>query len=263
MRLENTDDIKVLALDLDDTLLRNDKSLASTTREMLLEWLSRGNHVIIATGRPPRSAGESLPQELWATPWACYNGAEIRLNGVVIYRDLLPAADALAIVRRFLADLPEAPIGLEIDDVLYLNRDWERPYHYEVADLEKVATRPVAKVLFFHDNVNHLDGLFDGLPKNAQVMVSEKYNLVQVMSRTADKLHAIQHLVDDWGLGMNNVMAFGDDINDVKMVRESAIGIAVDNAVPEVKAAANHITLSNDDGGVDVVLKKLLDRQSV
>ena len=111
--------IKVLALDLDDTLLRSDKSLAPSTRELLAEWRTRGNRIVIATGRPPRSAGESLPEELWDTPWACYNGAEILLNGSSIYRDLLAVADARFIVESLQTALPDLAVGLEMDDVLY------------------------------------------------------------------------------------------------------------------------------------------------
>lgn len=251
--------IKILALDLDDTLLRSDKSLAPTTRGLLAEWRNRGNRIVIATGRPPRSTGESLPDELWDVPWICYNGAEIRLNGELVFSDLLQADDARLIVGSLQAALPESAVGLEIGDVLYMNRHWERPYPYEVADLMATAVAPVAKILFFHEDLDALDGLFSGLPPSAQVMISHKYRLVQVMSRTADKAHALRHLVSGWDMEMREVMAIGDDVNDVKMISESGVGVAVENAVEEVKAVANRITLSNDEGGVDLVLQELLE----
>jgi hypothetical protein len=53
-------------------------------------------------------------------------------------------------------------------------------------------------------------------------------------------------------------MAFGDDVNDLRMIQESGFGVAVENAVPDVKAVADHITLSNDAGGVEEVLRELL-----
>lgn len=252
--------IKILALDLDDTLLRSDKSLAPTTRELLSEWTARGNRVVIATGRPPRSAGESLPEELWEAPWICYNGADIQLRNTSVYTDLLPVDAAKRTVRALLTALPEAAIGLEVDDVLYLNRRWERPYPYEVADLMELEHGPVAKILFFHDAIDGLDGLFTEIETSAQIMVSTKYRLVQIMSPTADKVTALRHLVKTWDMDLTNVMAFGDDINDVKMVRECGIGVAVENAVDEVKAVADRITLSNDEGGVDIVLRELLEQ---
>ena len=250
--------IKVLALDLDDTLLRSDNTVAPSTHEALSEWQARGNRIVIATGRPPRSTGESLPADLWQVPWACYNGAVVVLDGATVYRDFLPAGDARRIVESLQGSLPEAALGLEIDDVLYMNRPWNRPYPYRVADLIAMANRPVAKVLFFHDDLQGLNGLFRDLPATAQVMISEKYRLVQILSRTADKVSALRHLVAQWGLEMCNVMAFGDDVNDLRMIQESGFGVAVENAVPDVKAVADHITLSNDAGGVEEVLHELL-----
>ena len=249
---------QIAALDLDDTLLRSDKSLAPSTRELLAEWRARGNRVVIATGRPPRTAGESLPAELWEVPWICYNGADVRERDTCIYSDLLTAADTRLIVESLLSALPEAALGLEIDDILYLNRHWDRPYAYEIADLMAIATRPVAKILFFRDNTDDLDGVFSAFPGSAQVMVSTKYRLIQIMSATADKASALRFLVSGWGMEMDDVIAFGDDINDVGMVRDSGMGVAVDNAVSEVKAVADRITLSNDEGGVDLILKELL-----
>jgi Cof subfamily protein (haloacid dehalogenase superfamily) len=255
------DQIRVLALDLDDTLLRVDNTLAASTHALLAEWQARGNRTVIATGRPPRSTGESLPADLWQVPWACYNGAVVVLNGATIYKDLLPTDDARRIVESLQDSLPDAALGLEIDDVLYMNRPWNRPYPYEIADLLAMADRPVAKVLFFHDDLQRLNGLFTDLPDTAQVMISEKYRLVQILSSSADKASALRHLVAQWDLGMHNVMAFGDDVNDLRMIQESGIGVAVENAVPEVKAVADRITLSNDAGGVDVVLAELLKVQ--
>ena len=249
---------QVAALDLDDTLLRSDSTLSPATRETLCEWQRRGNRIVIATGRPPRSVGGSLPDELHSVPWICYNGAEICEGGRSIYQNLISAHDTRRILRTLLEAMPDSTLGLEMDNVLYLNRPWQRPTAYELADLLAVAGRPCAKVLFFTDNAAGLDGVFTTLPSSARAMVSTKYGLVQIMARTADKAQALRFLTARWGLSMEQVIAFGDDINDVDMVQHSGIGVAVDNAIAEVKAVADRVTLSNDDGGVDVVLHELL-----
>ncbi len=251
----------IAALDLDDTLLHSDHTLSPATREALQQWRRCGHHVVIATGRPPRSAGESLPDELRGVPWICYNGAEIWQGDRNIYRNLLSAHDTHAIISMLLASRPESVLGLEIDDVLYLNRPWQRAYSYELADLLATADRPAAKILFFDNNVAALGDLFTGLPASARVMISTKYGLVQVMARTADKAHALRFLTARWGLNMQHVVAFGDDINDVDMVQASGLGVAVENAIPEVKAVADRITLSNDDDGVALILQELLAGQ--
>ena len=70
--------IDIIALDMDDTLLRSDGSISEQTLALLGRWREAGNHVVIATGRPPRAVGDALPPLLHDVPWICYNGAEIR-----------------------------------------------------------------------------------------------------------------------------------------------------------------------------------------
>ncbi|MDE0463623.1 MAG: HAD hydrolase family protein, partial [Caldilineaceae bacterium] len=65
-------------------------------------------------------------------------------------------------------------------------------------------------------------------------------------------------LLERWGVGMEAVISFGDDVNDVEMVAEAGLGVAMSNAVPEVKAAADRMTVSNKEDGVAVVLEEFL-----
>jgi Cof subfamily protein (haloacid dehalogenase superfamily) len=250
--------IRLIALDLDDTLLRSDKTISQETLDLLARWRSLGHHIAIATGRPPRAVAESLPPAYWDVPWICYNGGEVRLNGEIIYEDLLPVAETHQVLELVLACVPDCTIGMEIDNVIYFNRPVERVSPYEVADLFAVATRPSAKVLFYHHDFSTLESMLAEIPPRARALLSSKYKLVQILSHTADKATALQFLTARLGLTMQQVMAFGDDSNDVDMVRISGIGVAVANAIPEVKAVASRHTLSNDEDGVALVLHELL-----
>jgi 5-amino-6-(5-phospho-D-ribitylamino)uracil phosphatase len=250
--------IRLIALDLDDTLLRSDKSISEETLALLAQWRSLGHHIAIATGRPPRAIAESLPPEMWDLPWISYNGGEIRLNGEIIYQDLLPVDETHHVLKLVQACVPDCTIGMEIDDVIYFNREIERVTPYTIADLLTVATRPSAKVLFYHEDFSTLEAMLAEMPPRARALLSSKYKLVQILSHTADKATALQFLTARLGLTMQQVIAFGDDSNDVDMVRISGIGVAVDNAIPEVKAVADRHTLSNDEDGVAHVLRELL-----
>lgn len=254
--------ISVLAIDLDDTLVRSDKTISARTLDALKAWEERQNRIVIATGRPPRMT-RSIPDVLHHLPWICYNGAVIHENYEAIYEDLISAADTYCIVERLLAQAPACRIGLEIDDTLYLNQPLDRPGARHVPDLLAVADQPAAKVLFALDQFGPLDGLADLLPNSTKLLVSEKYNLVQIMPHTSSKAQALAHLVRGWGRTLDDVMAFGDDTNDVEMVQESGVGVAMANAVPEVKAVADRITRTNDEDGVAIVLEELLARQQM
>lgn len=248
----------VLALDLDDTLLRSDHSISPATLDVIRHWRTAGRHVVIATGRPPRAVAGQLPAELDGVPWIVYNGAVIYLEGEKIYENLIPATDAHAIVARLQTSLPDHLIGVEIDDVLYMNQVTNRPHARVVTDLTTVATQPCAKVLFFAESFVGLDPLFSAMPAGVRVMISEKYKLGQIMSRSADKAEALKYLVQRWSLSMGQVVAFGDDINDVDMIAACGMGVAVANAIADVKAVATRVTHSNDEDGVAAILRELL-----
>jgi len=249
---------RLLALDLDDTLLRSDGTISERTLNALVAWSNSGNAIVIATGRPTRSIGHVLPELLQSVPWISYNGAYVFVNGHCIYENLIAPAATHSIIGLVAETLPECAVGLEIDNTLFLNRTINRTSPYEVVDLLTVAHQPAAKILFFHQEFTAMEGIIRLLPGGTRAMVSEKYNLVQILADNADKTHALRYLVTHLGMEMADVIAIGDDINDVDMIRDAGLGIAVANAVPAVIAVAKRITLSNDEEGVAVIIEELL-----
>ncbi len=249
---------QIAALDLDDTLLCSDGTISPRTLTALQRWQASGRRIVIATGRPPRTIGRSLPEYLHHLPWICYNGAEIRLGNEPIYQNLVPAADVYEILTQLQRTTPDLLLGLEVDNVLYLNRAANRATPYEVADLLTI-DRPAAKVLLFSENVEALARLTFDLPVSARALYSARYpHFIQIIGCRTDKAEALRVLVAEWNMSMDDVVAFGDDTNDVEMVAQSGKGVAVDNAVDEVKAVADCITRSNDEDGVAIILEELL-----
>lgn len=249
---------QIAAIDLDDTLLRSDGTLSPQTLATLEQWQATGRRIVIATGRPPRSIGRSLPAFLQRVPWICYNGAETRLDDQSIYQNLVPAADVYEILTHIQRTTPTLLVGVEINNVLYLNRTAQRPTPYEVADLFTL-DQPAAKVLLFSESAEALAPLTFAVPSSARIMYSARYpHFIQIIGCRTDKAEALRALVASWRMEMADVVAFGDDTNDVEMVRDSGLGVAMSNAVPEVKAVADRITTSNDEDGVAMVLDALL-----
>lgn len=251
----------VVASDLDDTLLQPDGSLSGRTADAIRAWLDSGRRFVVATGRPPRSVGERLPEFLHVVPWICYNGAEIRLNDKVIYRHFIPGSTLGALVDAVLTDFPDTTIGIEIDDLLWLNRPRGRePHnvHHRVADLREIVHLPTAKVLLFSDQ---LDTLLEGiapLPAGVRLMPSGRYPFVQLMAEGADKVTALRHLLAAWGESLDHVVAFGDDINDVDLLQAAGLGVAVANAFPGALHACRRVAPANTDDGVAQVLEELM-----
>ncbi len=200
------------------------------------------------------------PTNCWACPRIVYNGAHLVENGEVVYQNLIDPADVRAVLDWTQHAAPHWHVGLEIDDVLYLNRALEKPGHHEVADLYALCDRPAAKILFiFPGERDDLGPLLAALPATTRALVTPKFKIVQLCGHTTDKADALAILLKRQGIAFDDVVAIGDDVNDVEMVRRAGIGIAVENALPEVKAVADWITESNDDDGVARAIDRLLD----
>lgn len=251
--------LTVAALDLDDTLLRSDGSLSARTLAVLRQWQSAGRRLVIATGRPHRSVAPVLPDELHNTPLICYNGAEIHIDGRKIFENLIPPEAVRTIVEQVQLAAPSTIVGLEVQGELYLNRAMKRASPYHVADLLAVAVHPAAKVLIFGEELEPVAPLLAKLPAAAKALLSARYQFIQILAAGANKATALAVLMAEWGVPLTQVVAFGDDTNDIEMIQECGLGVAVANAVDEVKAVANLVTASNDEDGVALVLEQLLD----
>jgi Cof subfamily protein (haloacid dehalogenase superfamily) len=249
----------LLALDLDDTLLDADKRVSAVNLAALECWLAAGHEIVVATGRPPRAVTPVLPPLLQSAPRIVYNGAQTIVDGQVVYTNPLPASA----VRQVLAWTAQSGedwwIGLEIEDRLFVNQHFATPAPYIVADLWEVCAQPVSKMIFFFPNGRgDIAPLLAAVPAEARALVTPKFSVVQLGAHTADKAEALRHLLRPRGLSMDAVIAIGDDVNDVEMVRVSGVGIAVDNALPEVKAVADWIAPRHDADGVAHAIHRLL-----
>lgn len=262
---------QVLAIDLDDTLLDSNGIIGQATVTMLEAWRASGRHIVVATGRPPRSVVGALPPVLDDVHWICYNGAEVRYRNRTIFTDSMEPDVARCLVEWALVALDGWRIGIERDDVLYLNRrlDIDKQYVH-VENIADVCRGPIAKVLFSNGALNRsavseptdyfadLDPLLAGLPPGVRPMLSRRYRLAQFMSATADKAVALGYVVNSLGCRLDQVVAFGDDVNDVDMLRAAGLGIAMANAVEEVHRVADRVTATNDEEGIALVLAELL-----
>lgn len=255
---------RVAALDMDDTLLRSDGSISPRTVETLLRWREDGRQLVIATGRPLRTVHAPLPKELHDLAIVCYNGAEIYVAGNKVHENLIPAETVQELVERILFAEPEATVGLEVHGELYLNRPLERRTAYQVADLLEIAAQPAAKILIFGEQTAALAPVLAAVPATARTLLSARYHhFVQILAAGATKAAALNVLLNEWSIPLAQAIAFGDDTNDVEMLAECGLGVAVANAADEVKVHADHITVSNDEDGVALVLEQLLNGETI
>jgi hydroxymethylpyrimidine pyrophosphatase-like HAD family hydrolase len=211
----------------------------------------------VATARPPRNVAELLPAEFPSAVWICHSGAETHERGARIAE--IPLTPQL--LRRVLSTLrvyaPDSTIQVEIDDESFANRPL--PWDAHVVDLETLVERTAAKVLFDSACCEDVEALRAELAGACKVLITDRGSLGQIVHADVSKAHALASLLDRWERTWADVVAFGVDVNDIEMIVESSLGVAMGNARPELKAVADHLTLSKDEDGVALVLETLLD----
>jgi Cof subfamily protein (haloacid dehalogenase superfamily) len=257
----------VVATDLDGTIVRSDGTISDRTRRALALAEDAGALVVFVTGRPPR----------WLAPIADatgHRGLAVCANGALVY-DLhteqvvkehpLAPAQALELVNALRESLPGVTFAVERGtgfghEPAYRPR-WQVPQGTVVADVEALVSRPVAKLLARHE---HLDA--DTLLARAREVVatslatlthSSREGLLEVSAAGISKASTLEALVAGHGYAAADVVAFGDMPNDLPLLAWAGRGIAVANAHPEVLAAVEEVTASNDEDGVAQVLEAL------
>ena len=237
---------KAIVMDLDDTLLRYDKTISDFTIRTLKACSASGIKLIYATARG-ESAQRLTPQNLFAGRIQ-YNGATACVNGEMIYNQQIEAI----IYRPFLQKMNQLNLrsSAEIDGTQYSNYDvpakWEwTSIRSDFTDVSEPAEKLVIRV----DTPADAEQITRHLPEQLYAHFT-KDSLALIMSKKATKLQALSAVLQHMGIDFSEVIAFGDDINDMEMLAACGIGVAMANALDEVKQIANQICGDCDNDGV-------------
>jgi Cof subfamily protein (haloacid dehalogenase superfamily) len=263
--------IRLVATDLDGTLLRTDGSVSERTRRALAGLEAAGIAVVFITARPPR----------WMGPIARmtgHGGVAICANGAITYdlaagraldSHLLPAKAAREIVRRLRQAVPGGTLAVETGDDFgcepgHLQHQWDSEPSPHVADVLVLLETPAVKLLFGHPDWTADDLL--PVARRAVGNLAEATHsnperaAIEIGPRGISKASALAGLCGGRGIAASEVLAFGDMPNDLPLLAWAGTAFAVANAHPEVLAAVSRVTASNDEDGVARVLERLLKR---
>ena len=280
------DDIKIIALDLDGTLLDSEKRLSDVNRAALERAAEKGVLIVPTTGRffgmmPP--AVRELPFVRYAIT---INGAQVydRETDTAIVRDEIPLDRALGVMGLLdrydvvydcyrqnwgwmTAALQDKAADYATNEhYLRMVREFRRPVPELKAHLrETAADGDVQKIMLFARNAK-VSGLPSQVLESIRAELAARFpdikvtastwNNLELNIRTAHKGNALRRFAEHLGLTLENCMAFGDGMNDFTMVEAAGLGIAMANAEPEVKRVAKWIAPSNDEDGVAAGLAK-------
>jgi len=267
--------IKLIAIDLDGTLLTEDKQITQATAETLREAMDvAGVRVVLASARPPRTVLGFYRQLRLDTPAICCNGALVYMpaTGQILIHRPIPTRLAVRAVQRARQLYPKIIISAEIIDRWYTTR-FSRAHHDSpdtgarpdvVGPVESWLNRPATKLLLIDKQERLSDvglALREELADELTIAQTEE-NLLQVIHRLASKGRCLRSVAAQLGIDRSEVMAAGDNANDVGMLRWARLGVAMGNASPKAMEAADYVTDTNDaDGLAAAVRRAVLDGQ--
>lgn len=268
--------IKMIGLDMDGTLLTTDKRVTAYTKQVLQKALAQGIEVVLSTGR----SITGIPKEFLEMPGMKYavtiNGARIidLQKSEVIYENTLSMETALKLLD--IVSEYDAIQEAFIDSVCYstkakLAHANDYFLHPSIAEYVLKSRTPVddvkETVLEKKRSVDKVNGMFRTAEDKKSsyellskvpgvVVVSSLGNNWEINAEGTDKGNAMLRLGELLGIQREEIMACGDGMNDIAMLRAVGLGVAMENAEPEVKEAADYITASNDEDGVAKAIEK-------
>lgn len=244
------DEIKLIASDLDGTLLRNGKTLSPYTLSVLERCRSCGIIFLAATARPPRALEAVIPG-LDYDGAICHNGGVAVLHGKVIWEQGITSQTAAALAQRILEQLPGARLSAEIAGELYANFDaasiWPGCPYWET-DFSSLPDKPAEKLIVEVESKEQVRSLERLLPEELYPQVSEN-RVVMIQPKGVEKGKALLELCRRLSISPAQTVGFGDDFNDISLLDACGTGVAVENALSEVKAASDCVCLSNEEDG--------------
>ncbi|HEV8651183.1 MAG TPA: HAD family hydrolase [Actinomycetes bacterium] len=261
---------RLVASDLDGTLLRPDGTVSERTRAAIEQALAGGVAFVIVTGRPARSVREIADR-------AGVRGLAICANGALVYdlnADEVVATAPLAaevgrrLVSELRAALPGALFASETEERFMSETGWggrglAATDRVELDDPLGLVAAPVIKLL-----VRHPERPFAELVERARAVARDEavvtwsgVGLAEISAAGVTKAFALDQVCRRLGIAPAQVVALGDMPNDLPMLAWAGRSVAVANADEQVLAVADEVTAANTDDGVAIVLERLMDER--
>ncbi|GLC90489.1 Cof-type HAD-IIB family hydrolase [Lysinibacillus piscis] len=275
--------IKAIVLDIDGTLLNDQKVISDKTKQALMTAQQKGIKVILASGRPTTGM-HKLVKELEMDK---YEGLIVSFNGAcvtdcrtneILFNQTIAIEDAKKVLEH-IKQFKVKPM-IDKDDYLYVNNVYDHILHLptgdfniieyearggnfklcEIDDLAAFVDFPLHKILIAGEPP-YLQEVAEAMNEPFKDTLSGMFTAAvyfEFTDKGIDKAKALDSVLPSLGITAAEIISFGDGHNDRSIIEYAGIGVAMGNAVEELKALANEITLSNNEDGIAIALEKYL-----
>ena len=264
---------KMLLFDLDDTLLTSEKIITPRSVDAIKACKEKNMLVGYITGRARAMQNEVCFTEKYNLPKdfiANYNGAEIYAGDTAIESNVIPYASAMQIILGLYASYPNAKIGVYHEPWSYLklkNKPDGENWNMRTGEKIKCAISELPQY-----DVQRIRIEFDARADTEKNKLSEFMTeqtiffinadgSAMIINKNATKERALKKASEYFNIKLADIIAFGDDINDMEMLKAAGIGVAMGNAIDAVKQAADYTTETNDNEGIVAWINKYFERE--
>ncbi|WP_338449074.1 Cof-type HAD-IIB family hydrolase [Niallia oryzisoli] len=270
-------DTHLIALDLDGTLLKDDKTISYKTKQVIKKAKELGHVVMIATGRPFRSSEMYYRELELDSPIVNFNGAFIhhpKDHNWGIYHSPLEMSVAKDIVDTCISYDFYNIIAEVIDDVYFHYHDeklldlfnFGNP-NITTGDLRQFLTVSPTSMLI-HSTEEQVKLIRQRLNEvHAEVIEHRSWGapfpVIEIIKNGLHKAIGLKRVSEYYNIPQERIIAFGDEDNDLEMLDFAGYGVAMGNAITELKTVANDVTLTNEEDGIGYYLNDLLNLKAI
>ncbi|MUT68523.1 Cof-type HAD-IIB family hydrolase [Paenibacillus sp. NEAU-GSW1] len=243
-------DYKLIALDMDGTLLNEQSEISKENGEWIQRALDAGITVSFSTGRGFRSALPFAEQLKLETPMITVNGSEVWQKPHVLHKRTLLSPGYVKRLHEVAQQHPGTWFWAYTTEEVFNLERWINP----ATDYE---AHHWLKFGYYTEDEQVRQRIYDEVAEwgALEITNSSPWNW-EMNAKGITKASAIRELCSLMGIEMSQVVAVGDSLNDIAAIREAGLGVAMGNAQEAVKEAADAVTLTNDEHGVAEVIKR-------
>lgn len=260
--------IKLLAMDLDNTLLNLNNEIAEETLQALNACKQKGVILVLATGRFFPSAQKYAKQLGHDCKIVCYNGAVVKSEAG---EELFSSELSVETMKRLVRFTKERDLYLQFyqDDKILVERivdetridpDLQNGECIEALDFSQCKLKPSPKAMIVEkpENVPARQKELNHFMKGKVYLAQSQSYLIEIMPEGVNKANSLERLVRSLGIKREEVMVCGDNTNDAEMISWAGIGVCVANGVDSLKAISDYITTAERSAGVAEAIKKFI-----
>ena len=259
---------KFIAIDIDGTLLDDEKVLLDETKKDLHLAHKKGVVVCICTGRGYPAARPYVEQIGLNIPLILYNGSRVRMSNddTILYNQIIDHNVAKAVYE--LINKHNGTCCFWKEDTLYFNKNDAYAAYYEILtkikpnfidEVNDELFTNINKFIWFGDSewLEHVQNVILKGFQGVDYFKSQP-KLLEIVPPNVNKGETLKYLSTSMGIKQSEVIAIGDEENDLSMILYAGLGVAMGNAKESVKANADYITISNNENGVGEVIRKFI-----